>query len=286
MKIKHIITLFIALISITTKAQEYKSFTYLGLQRNFGTLTNPYTNAQKESFSEKIGISLLEWGAEGMDKNFYVNFKTHFFGVIPDYICRALNKNNVSTIYGESLENFHTEYNTVKKQYDYNASFQDWDVLGGNIAYGYKYAFVGVNFAWAATTLKAYESISNIKIKNQSPPNFYSFNTDGNFSYGLNFVLGNNKPEKPIRLICAYDWMLMRDLNNKWVGDKGTRLTLDLQGNLPWHFAYGKKKKEMGIYVGAVYRSHNINYAYMDNGVEGSQVFTSAIYSLRVGLTW
>ncbi|MFM7021331.1 MAG: hypothetical protein ACKOXB_00005 [Flavobacteriales bacterium] len=262
--------------------QEYVAKYYLGIQRNFGSLTNPYTNAQKESFTEGMGITLLEFGAEGMDKNFFVSAKSHFFGVIPDYIVRAVNKNNVGTIYGESLENFHAEYNTVKKQYDYNASFSDWDVLGGNIAYGYKYAFAGVNFAWAATTLKAYESVSNIKIKDQKPANFFSFNTEGNFTYGLNLVFSNNKPENPIRLICAYDWLLMRDYNRKWQADMGTRLSFDLQGNLPWKFHDDKWQ----LYIGAAYRSHNINYTYKDNGVEGIQQFKSSIASLRLGLLW
>ncbi len=274
------IILFISVYNL--QAQQYKSYTYLALQRNFGSIENAYTNAQKDNFSEKIGITMLEWGAEGMDRNFFVSFKTHFFGVIPDYIIRAMNKNNRGLIYGESLDNFYDEYNKVQKQYDYNASFVDFDVLGGNISYGYKYVFAGVNFAWAATTLKAYESVSNTKIKQQTPPNFYSFNTDGNFTYGLNIVFHNGNPEKPIRLICAYDWMLMRDYYNKWHSDLGNRLNFDLQANLPWKI----NKDKWGLYVGAIYRTHNITYGLPNVNSSETQKFTSSIFSLRMGINW
>jgi hypothetical protein len=141
---------------------------------------------------------------------------------------------------------------------------------------------VGVNFAWAVTSLEAYESVTHIKVKGQSPPNFFSFNTDGNFTYGLNLVFHNDKPEKPIRLICAYDWMLMRDYNNKWHGDLGTRLSFDLQANLPWKINKGK----WGLYVGAAYRTHDITYEFNNNGVSDSQNFKSSLSSLRLGVNW
>jgi len=282
MKSKILLSFALVFIVSAASSQEYVAHTYLGLRRNMGTLTNGYTNAALKGSTEKIGINILEFSTEGMDKNFFIRFNTDFFGVIPDYIIKAMNKKNTAGIYGESLDNFREEYNQIQGQYEYNASFGDWDVLGGNISYGYKYVFAGVNFAWAATVLGAYQSVSNIKIIKQAPPDFYSFNTDGNFSYGLNMVFGNNNPQKPIRLIAAYDLMLMRDYYDKWINNKGNRLNFDLQGNWPAK----KKKKKWGIYGALSYRIYDIQYAVSDNGVELNQDFNASIFAVRAGISW
>ncbi len=282
MKAKFLLIFSLFTTFATAYSQEYAAHTYLGIRRNFGTLTNGYTNAGLKGSTEKIGINILEFSTEGMDKNHFVRFNTDFFGIFPDYIIKAMSKKNTATIHGESLDNFREEYNQIPGQYEYNASFNDWDVLGGNISYGYKYVFAGVNFAWASTGLGAYQSVSNIKIKKQAPPDFYSFNTDGNFSYGLNMVFGNNKPEKPIRLIAAYDLMLMRDANNNWIGNKGNRLNFDLQGNWPAKF----NKDKWGIYAALSYRIYDIQYVVSDNGVLLNQDFSASIFALRAGISW
>jgi hypothetical protein len=279
---KSALLLVASLLFVSVNAQEYKAHNYLGLQQSFGTLQNPYTNGNLDAFEEKFRVGVLEYATEGMDKNFFIRFKTDFFGVIPDYLIKAINKSNRSLIYGARMDGFLEEYNQIQTQYEFNASFSDWDVLGGNIAYGYKYLFVGGNFAWVNTTLKAYESVSNIKIKEQDPPDFHSFNSMGNFTYGLNAVLANNNPEKPIRLLVAYDWMLMRDYNRKWRSDLGTRTTVDLQANFPGLLRDGK----WGIYGAASYRMHDITYPLSHDAVEYTQDFSSSIISFRAGISW
>lgn len=274
--------LSLVFVGFTAYAQEYKSYSYLGLQQNFGKLVNPYTNGSLESFEEKMHFGTLDFATEGMDKNFFIRFETDFFGVIPDYLLKAMNKNNTRLIYGAGMKGFREEYNQVQGQYEFNASFSDWDVLGGNISYGYKYVFLGGNFAWSNTTLKAYQTVSATKVNEQDPPDFKSFNTMGNFTYGINAVIGNNNPEKPIRLIIAYDWMLMRDYTEKWRSDLGTRTTFDLQANLPGMLRDGK----WGLFGAISYRMHNITYPLQENGTEYNQDFSSSILSLRLGISW
>lgn len=264
------------------KAQEYKAYNYLGLRSSFGTLSNPYTNNALESFEEKMKVTILDFSTEGMDQNFFVRFNVDFFGVIPDYIIKAVNKNNRKLINGALMKEFYDEYNQVEAQYDFNASFSDWDVMGLNLAYGYKYLFAGGNVAWNNTTLKAYQSVTHIKIKEQTPPDFHSFNTKGNFTYGVNLVLSNNNPEKPIRFIWAYDWFLMRDYNTKWRSDLGTRMNFDLQANFPAML----NKDKWGIYGGLNYRMHDINYPLSADAVELTQHFTSSVFSVRAGISW
>jgi len=278
------IFLSIAFLSLSLFAisQEYVANTYLGLRRNFGSINNGYTNGVLKESNEKVGFNIIEFSTEGMDKNFFIRFNTDFFGVLPDYMFKALNKKNTATVHGESLDNFRKEYNQTERQYEYNASFSDWDVLAGNISYGYKYFFAGGNFAWSFTGLKAYQSVTNIKIIGQAPPDFYSFNTDGNFSYGLNVVGGNNNPVKPIRLIIAYDWLLMRDYYEKWHGDKGTRLSFDLQGNWPEKF----NKDKWGLYAALTYRMYDVDYIVSVNGLESTQVFHGSLMSVRAGISW
>lgn len=277
------ITILLLLISTFSFGQNYKSFSYLGLRSHFGSLTNPYTNGSLADFNETIKYNVLEYGVEGMDKNFYVNFKTDFFGVIPDYIIKAFNKNNRKQIYGAYLENFNKEYNKIPQQYEFNACFSDWDVMALNIAYGYKYAFLGVNAAWSATTVDAYQSVSNLKIKKQEPANYYGFNERGNFSYGLNATFWNNSTEKPIRLICSYDWLLMRDYTEKWRSDFASRMTFDLQATYP---IKKKDDKTKNIYLGLMFRKHTIDFPLNYNAKEYTKTFTSSITSIKIGYSW
>lgn len=280
---KKFIVLTLIANSVFSIAQDYVGHMYIGFQGNFGKITNHFTNNNRDNFEDKISIGLLEFGAEGMADNVFVSFKTHFLGVLPDYMFKALNKNNRAQIYGETLESFYDEYNTVPQQYDYNASFSDWDVLGGSLSYGKKYVFGGVNFAWASTNIKAYQSVNNIKILKQKPAGYYGFNSLGNFTYGANIVLTNGNPDNPIRLICAYDWMMMRIYgDNSWDLNAGNRLSFDLQGNLPFRFF----KDKLGAYLGAAYRSHNIDWKANINGVEFDENFKSGIFSFRLGVFW
>lgn len=272
----------LSFITLTGFSQEYKSYGYLGLQQNFGKVIGAYTNGNLEIFEERMHVGTLEFATEGMDKNFFIRFKTDFFGVIPDFLIKAMSKNNTRLIYGAGMKGFREEYNQVPGQYEFNASFSDWDVLGGNISYGYKYVFLGGNFAWANTTLKAYESLSSTKIRDQDPPDFKSFNTNGNFTYGVNAVIGNNNPIKPIRLIIAYDWMLMRDYSEKWRNDLGTRTSFDLQATLPGMFRDGK----YGLYGAVSYRMHDISYVLLEDGLEYVHNFSSSILALRFGVSW
>lgn len=273
----------VMLFSMFSYAQEYTSHQYVGLRHAFGTLQNPYTNGSLKDFTEKMNVTMLEYSIEGMDKNLYVNFKTDFFGIIPDYLIKALNKKNRKLIYGALMEEFHNEYNANPQQYEFNASFSDWDVMSANISYGYKYIFAGVNFAWANTSIDAYQSVSNIKITKQEPANYFGFNERGNFTFGGNIVLWNNSTQAPIRLICAYDLLLMRDYSEKWTTDMGNRLSFDLQATIPFRKDSDNKK---AIYVGATYRMYDIDYKLSVNSVEFSKDFTANIASIKLGYSW
>lgn len=283
---KYIIFLHFIFVFVQGFSQEYKTHSVIGIKTEFGILNNPYTNGNLDNTKEKVSpIPMLEFGIEGMDKNFYVNFKTDFIGLIPDYIAKALNKSNRKALYGALMSDFRTQYNKVPQQYEFNASFTDFDVLGGNISFGYKYLFAGVNVSWASTTIDAYQSVTNTKITKQEPANYYGFNERGNFTYGFNIIGWNNSTKFPVRLICACDFMLMRDYNEKWRSDMGNRLTFDLQGKIPFNFKNDSDKKR-GIYIGAIYKSYDINYLLSVNAVEMSKNFTASLFALKLGYSW
>lgn len=264
-------------------AQEYKAHYSVGYKRTFGTLTNPYANMALTEIKEKTAYGQLTFGAEGMDERFFISFRTDFLGLLPDYLFKALNKNNTALPLGDAMKEFDTRYNTIPRQYPYAATFSDWDVLGGTLAYGYKYAFLGANFFWSNTSLNAYEVVSNTKVRELKPADFRSFNSKATFTYGVNLVVGNNIPENPLRLIVGYNWMIIRDYNDAWTFNNGNRFELDLKWTLPFRF---KKEGRSGVYVGSNYRRYTIRYAVpsvLPNN-ENTQTFKAGLFSLEAGV--